>query len=181
MSRQTSASMPCRISPGPSGPNSALRRGNIASPLSNFLQVFRPASPLCVSRKRMETAMLNHVSIGVCDIPRARKLYHAALKPLGYKALSEGETSLGYGKDAVVLWISKTEKPVPADTASGLPFCFDAATRRSVAVFHAAALGAGGKDNGEPGLRADYGPNYYAAFVVDPDGYRLEAYCGAAG
>ena len=50
---------------------------------------------------------------------------------------------------------------------------------RRVAAFHAGALGAGGRDNGKPGLRADYGPNYYAAFVVDPDGYRLEAYCGA--
>ena len=123
--------------------------------------------------------MLNHVSIGVRDIVRTKKFYDAALKPLGYKALSDGATSLGYGKDAVVLWISQTDKPVPADTASGLHFCFDAPTRRSVAVFHAAALGAGGKDNGEPGLRTDYGPNYYAAFVVDPDGYRLEAYCGA--
>ena len=59
---------------------------------------------------------------------------------------------------------------VPPDTASGLHFCFDAPNRKSVAAFHAAAVGAGGKDNGEPGLRADYGPNYYAAFVVDPDG-----------
>ena len=84
--------------------------------------------------------MLNHVSIGVRDIARTKKFYDTALKPLGYKALSEGETSLGYGKDAVVLWISKTDKPVPADANSGLHFCFDAPTRRSVAVFHAAAV-----------------------------------------
>ena len=63
---------------------------------------------------------------------------------------------------------------------SGLHFCFAAPTRASVDAFHAAALGAGGRDNGAPGLRPDYGPNYYAAFVVDPDGYRIEAYCGAA-
>ena len=93
--------------------------------------------------------------------------------------MSESATSLGYGKDAVALWISAADKPVPADTASGLHFCFDAPTRKSVAAFHAGALGAGGQDNGKPGLRADYGANYYAAFVVDPDGYRLEAYCGA--
>jgi catechol 2,3-dioxygenase-like lactoylglutathione lyase family enzyme len=123
--------------------------------------------------------MLNHVSIGVRDIARTKRFYDAALKPLGYSALSAGDASLGYGKDSVVLWISATDKPVPADTASGLHFCFDAPTRKSVAAFHAAALGAGGQDNGKPGLRADYGPNYYAAFVVDPDGYRLEAYCGA--
>jgi catechol 2,3-dioxygenase-like lactoylglutathione lyase family enzyme len=123
--------------------------------------------------------MFNHISIGVRDVARTKRFYDAALKPLGYACLSEGETSLGYGKDAVALWIGASERPVPADDKSGLHVCFDAPTRKSVAAFHAAALGAGGKDNGKPGLRADYGPNYYAAFVVDPDGYRIEAYCGA--
>lgn len=123
--------------------------------------------------------MFNHISIGVRDVARTKRFYDAALKPLGYKCLSESETSLGYGKDAVALWIGASDKPVPADDKSGLHFCFDASTRESVAAFHKAALGAGGKDNGQPGLRADYGPNYYAAFVVDPDGYRVEAYCGA--
>lgn len=61
---------------------------------------------------------------------------------------------------------------------SNLHFCFTAPTRASVDAFHAAALAAGGSDNGAPGLREAYGPGYYAAFVVDPDGYRLEAYCG---
>jgi catechol 2,3-dioxygenase-like lactoylglutathione lyase family enzyme len=123
--------------------------------------------------------MLNHISIGVRDIARTKTFYDAALKPLGYTALSAGDTSLGYGKDAVALWISKTETPVPADMTSGLHVCFDAPTRKSVDAFHKGALGAGGKDNGKPGLRADYGPNYYAAFAIDPDGYRIEAYCGA--
>jgi catechol 2,3-dioxygenase-like lactoylglutathione lyase family enzyme len=124
--------------------------------------------------------MINHVSIGVRDIVKTKRFYDAALKPLGYKPLSESATSLGYGKDAVALWIAVAEHPVPADLKSGLHFCFDAPTRKSVAAFHAGALGAGGHDNGQPGLRADYGDNYYAAFVVDPDGYRLEAYCAAA-
>ena len=124
--------------------------------------------------------MINHVSIGVRDIAKTKRFYDAALKPLGYSALSESATSLGYGKDAVAFWISATDAPVPADEKSGLHFCFDAPTRKSVAAFHAGALGAGGDDNGQPGLRADYGDNYYAAFVVDPDGYRLEAYCAAA-
>lgn len=123
--------------------------------------------------------MLNHVSIGVRDIARAKSFYDAALKPLGYNCLSESEGSLGYGKDAVELWLGVTGKPVPADKASGLHFCFDAPSRKSVDAFHAAALKSGGKDNGKPGLRADYGPNYYTAFAVDPDGYRIEAYCGA--
>lgn len=123
--------------------------------------------------------MLNHVSIGVRDAARARRFYDAALKPLGYKCLSEAPGSLGYGRDAVALWISTSEHPVFADEKSGLHFCFDAPTRKSVAAFHAAGVKAGGRDNGKPGLREDYGANYYAAFVIDPDGYRLEAYCGA--
>jgi catechol 2,3-dioxygenase-like lactoylglutathione lyase family enzyme len=125
--------------------------------------------------------MLDHVSIGVRDIGRAKRFYDAALAPLGYSCLSEGGDSLGYGQDGVFFWISTTERPVPADEKSGLHFCFTAPTRASVDAFHAAALKAGGRDNGAPGLRPDYGPGYYAAFVVDPDGYRIEAYCGGAG
>jgi len=122
--------------------------------------------------------MIDHVSIGVRDIARTKRFYDAALQPLGYTCQSESDGSLGYGRDAVVFWISRTERPVPADDASGLHFCFTAPTRGSVDAFHAAALGAGGRDNGKPGLRPDYGDKYYAAFVVDPDGYRLEACCG---
>ena len=65
---------------------------------------------------------------------------------------------------------------MPADEQSGLHFCFAAPSRDSVHAFHAAARPNGGTDNGPPGLRPDYGPNYYAAFIIDPDGYRIEAY-----
>ncbi|MBN9561309.1 MAG: VOC family protein [Alphaproteobacteria bacterium] len=122
--------------------------------------------------------MLDHVSIGVADIAAARRFYDAALRPLGYECLSAGEGSLGYGRDAPALWISAVERPVPSDAGSGLHFCFTAPSRQSVDEFHRAALGAGGRDNGRPGLRTGYAPDYYAAFVVDPDGYRIEAYCG---
>jgi catechol 2,3-dioxygenase-like lactoylglutathione lyase family enzyme len=125
--------------------------------------------------------MLNHVSIGVRNTAKIKGFYDAVLQPLGYRCLSEGEGSLGYGDEAVVLWIGQTERPVLADMASGLHFCFDAPSRKSVDAFHAAALAHGGMDNGKPGLRADYGENYYAAFVIDPDGYRIEAYCGKPG
>lgn len=124
--------------------------------------------------------MFDHVSIGVSDVARTKRFYDAALKPLGFACLSEGADSLGYGAGGVGLWIGAATKPVPADDASGLHFCFVAPTRASVDAFHAAALGAGGKSNGKPGLRESYGPNYYAAFVVDPDGYRIEAYCKQA-
>ncbi len=121
--------------------------------------------------------MINHLSIGVRSVARAKRFYDAALKPLGYTCLSEGDASLGYGREAAALWVLAVDRPVPADEKSGLHVCFDAPTRQSVDAFHKAALGAGGRDNGAPGLRADYGKNYYAAFVVDPDGYRIEAYC----
>lgn len=124
--------------------------------------------------------MLNHVSIGVRDLARARRFYDAALAPLGYRCLSESDSALGYGARDAVLWLNATDRPVPADERSGLHFCFDAPSRKSVDQFHAAALGAGGRDHGKPGLRADYGDNYYAAFAIDPDGYRVEAYCGKA-
>ncbi|MGE0241420.1 MAG: VOC family protein [Parvibaculaceae bacterium] len=121
--------------------------------------------------------MIDHVSIGVRDVAAAKRFYDAALKPLGYACLSHSPGSLGYGGGGVALWISESERPVPADEKSGLHFCFAAPSRDSVQAFHTAALATGGRDNGRPGLRADYGSDYYAAFVTDPDGYRLEAYC----
>jgi catechol 2,3-dioxygenase-like lactoylglutathione lyase family enzyme len=124
--------------------------------------------------------MINHVSIGTADVLKSRAFYDAALKPLGYKCLSKGDDSAGYGKEQAALWVLKVNRPVAQNAESGLHLCFDAPTRKSVDAFHKAALAAGGKDNGKPGMRADYGANYYAAFVVDPDGHRIEAYCGAA-
>jgi catechol 2,3-dioxygenase-like lactoylglutathione lyase family enzyme len=122
--------------------------------------------------------MIDHVSIGVRDISKTKRFYDSVLIPLGYKCLSESANSLGYGSDTVAFWIGKTERPVPADDKSGLHFCFRASTRKGVDGFHAAALAAGGRDNGKPGVRAEYGADYYAAFVIDPNGYRIEAYCG---
>ena len=124
--------------------------------------------------------MINHVSIGVSDIAAAKRFYDAALVPLGYKRLSASDDSLGYGDTVERFYVLAVEKPVPADRKSGLHFAFDAPTRKSVDKFYAAALKHGGKDNGKPGLREDYGPNYYAAYVIDPQGYRLEAYSSAS-
>lgn len=119
--------------------------------------------------------MINHVSIGVRDLGKSGRFYDAALAPLGYQRLFDSAEALGYGSG---LWVMRVERPVPADETSGLHLCFDAASRADVDRFHAAAVKSGGRDNGKPGLRKDYGENYYAAFVIDPDGYRLEAYCG---
>jgi catechol 2,3-dioxygenase-like lactoylglutathione lyase family enzyme len=79
--------------------------------------------------------MFDHVSIGVADIARSKKFYDAALQPLGYSRLSDGETSLGYGDKAVALWLGATQKPVKADSDSGLHFCFVAPDRAAVDAF----------------------------------------------
>ncbi len=121
--------------------------------------------------------MIDHVSIGVRDVTRARRFYDAVLKPLGYVCRHESGESLGYG-DArrTAFWVSAVKRPVPADLESGLHICFAAPSQASVDAFHAAAVASGGSSNGGPGFRAEYGPGYYAAFAIDPDGYRIEAY-----
>ena len=125
--------------------------------------------------------MIDHVSIGVGNLTRSKAFYDAVFAPLGYTCQSTGDTYLGYGTPQhTQLWLLASSRPVPADPNSGLHFCLRAPSRASVAAFHAAALEQGGRDNGKPGLRADYGSNYYAAFVIDPDGYRMEAYCSEA-
>jgi catechol 2,3-dioxygenase-like lactoylglutathione lyase family enzyme len=121
--------------------------------------------------------MISHVSIGVRDIAKAGRFYDTALAALGYKRLYDSAEALGYGAESPELWVMKVARPVKADEASGLHLCFDAADRTGVDAFHKAGIKAGGRDNGKPGVRKDYGDNYYAAFVIDPEGYRLEAYC----
>ena len=124
--------------------------------------------------------MIHHVSIGVSDIGKARRFYDAALAPLGAKCLSEDASALGYGgSEGPRLWLLAAGTKVPRDIA-GLHICFDAASRMAVDGFHAAALKSGGRDNGKPGIRPDYGDTYYAAFVVDPEGYRIEAHSSQA-
>lgn len=114
--------------------------------------------------------MIDHISIGVHDLARAKVFYDAALTPLGFRCLGQDDVSLGYGAVAVFFWVLASEAPVPAHDASGLHICFAAPSRQSVDAFHAAALAQGARDNGKPGLRPVYGENYYATFVADPDG-----------
>ena len=85
--------------------------------------------------------MIDHLSIGVRDIAKAKRFYDAALKPLGYSCLDATESLLGYGRQVIAFWIGATEHPVPADDKSGLHVCFTAPNRESVDAFHEAALG----------------------------------------
>jgi catechol 2,3-dioxygenase-like lactoylglutathione lyase family enzyme len=119
--------------------------------------------------------MFDHVKFGVSDYAASKAFFLKALQPLGVVAGAEGEPSYGVelcGKgDSSLCLYQTTGKPAP------LHIAFVADTRQQVEAFYRAALGAGGKDNGAPGLRPHYHENYYAAFVIDPDGHNIEAVC----
>ena len=123
--------------------------------------------------------MIDHLGIPVSDIAASRRFYEAALAPLGYKVL--GEETNGLGNNVVLMGMEEVDFVI-ADgepVTEGTHFAFRVETRAEVDAFHAAALAAGGKDNGAPGIRERYHPNYYAAFVIDPDGMNVEAVCHA--
>lgn len=120
--------------------------------------------------------MFDHVSIGSSNLERAGRFYDAALEPLGYTRLATGDGMLGYGAERMGFMIVKAEHPVIPDMKSGLHFCFVAPSREAVDAFYAQALAQGGTDNGPPGVRPEYAEFYYAGFIIDPDGYRLEAF-----
>ncbi len=120
--------------------------------------------------------MLDHIGIHVSDYKRSKQFYAKALSPLGYKVVAEYGDSAGLGAHGDPdLWISEGKPTKPK-----VHLAFQADKRAQVDKFYAAALKAGGKDNGPPGIREDYDPTYYAAFVYDPDGNNVEAVCHAA-
>lgn len=118
--------------------------------------------------------MIDHLSINVSDYAGSLAFFSRALAPLGIVWLGEEAGGSGYGSgERADFWIAEGERHVPMHIA------FQAQTRQQVRAFYGAALEAGGRDNGAPGLRANYGPNYYAAFVYGPDGHNIEAVCRA--
>jgi len=127
--------------------------------------------------------VIDHVGFAVSDIEVSKRFYAAALAPLGVELLmtvtpdmtEAGGTALGFGRDGKpFFWVGDNER-----VGEGSHVAFAVASRSEVDAFHAAALAAGGRDNGAPGLRPHYGPDYYAAFVLDPDGANIEAVCYA--
>ena len=120
--------------------------------------------------------MLDHLSITSSDLGRAQRFYDATMSALGYPRVYRNERGIGYGERGVLggyisVYLSDN---VVADKRH---WAFRAPSRAAVRAFHAAALAEGGRDDGPPGLRPDYSPTYYAAFVLDPDGNRIEAVC----
>jgi catechol 2,3-dioxygenase-like lactoylglutathione lyase family enzyme len=119
---------------------------------------------------------LDHIALSAADYDTSRAFYEKALAPLGLRTLMEfadgGGKIAGIGGDRPFLWIGDGGK-----LSGRLHVCFAARSRAEVDAFHAAAMAAGGKDNGPPGLRPHYHATYYAAFVLDPDGHNIEAVC----
>ncbi len=126
--------------------------------------------------------MLDHIGIDVSDLERSKAFYEAALAPLRYRLIKEAPqrpaagfgVAQGHGKSpdpAGDFWIAQ------GTSTPSVHVAFNAASRAEVDAFHKAALAAGGRDNGPPGLRPQYHGNYYGAFVLDPDGYNVEAVC----
>jgi catechol 2,3-dioxygenase-like lactoylglutathione lyase family enzyme len=119
--------------------------------------------------------MLHHLSFAVLDLQRAATFYDAALGALGYVRVWSAADAVGYGlEEGEDKFAIKAAKEVQAPSP-GFHLAFEAGSRKAVDDFYRAALEHGGSDNGAPGLRPQYGPSYYAAFVRDPDGYRIEA------
>lgn len=120
--------------------------------------------------------ILDHVGFSVSDSAKSKQFFTQALAPLGIAFVAEAEGWAGFGRDGKPeLWFRSSEKPqLP------MHFAFTAENRAQVRAFYEAALLAGGKDNGPPGIRAIHHPNYYGAFVIGPDGHNFEAVCHAA-
>jgi catechol 2,3-dioxygenase-like lactoylglutathione lyase family enzyme len=119
--------------------------------------------------------MIGHLSFGVADLARAARFYDAALAALGFVRVWTNPDGVGYGAPGGGDKLALFARADAAPPGAGFHLAFDAASPGAVDRFHAAAIAAGGTDNGPPGLRPHYSPTYYAAFVIDPDGYRLEA------
>ena len=115
--------------------------------------------------------MLDHIGLAVSDIAKSKTFFQAALAPLGYSVQMDFGDAVGFGQDRPDFWIARG-----AVTAK-IHVAFTAANRATVKAFYDAAIAAGGKDNGGPGLRPQYHPNYYGAFVYDFDGNNIEAVC----
>ena len=119
--------------------------------------------------------MIDHVSVGVRDLDRAARFYELALAPLGLARLVSRPATVGFGKAYPEFWINLRAGMPRVAPESGTHICLRAKTTAEVDAFHAAALEAGGTSDGAPGLRPHERVRYYAAFVLDPDGNRIEA------
>jgi catechol 2,3-dioxygenase-like lactoylglutathione lyase family enzyme len=123
------------------------------------------------------SGLLSHVSLGTNDFPRAKAFYDAVLGTLDVQCLLEFEEGAGYGRQFPEFWVQWPHDGQAANPGNGTHICFNAASIEQVKAFHKRALELGAEDDGKPGYRKEYSDNYYAAFVRDPDGNKIEAMC----
>jgi catechol 2,3-dioxygenase-like lactoylglutathione lyase family enzyme len=119
--------------------------------------------------------MIDHVSVGVSDLDRAARFYESTLAALGLSRVVTRPATIGFGKTYPEFWINLRERMAAVESGSGAHICLRAKSAGEVDAFHAAALQAGGRSDGAPGLRPHDRVRYYATFVLDPDGNRIEA------
>jgi catechol 2,3-dioxygenase-like lactoylglutathione lyase family enzyme len=132
-----------------------------------------PAGAFSNPRDQPETTMYDHIGIKVGNLDASVRFYTAALAPLGYVLYSRDENGAGFGpKGEPALWLYPHKGAV-----GGAHIAFRASGHDAIRKFHAEGMEAGGSDNGGPGLRSDYSPTYFAAFLIDPDGNNVEAVC----
>src|SRR3954452_12123979 len=122
----------------------------------------------------MRVPMIDHVSVGVRDLERSARFYEQALAPLGLARLVTRGAPVGFGKSYPEFWITLRAEMTPVPHDSGVHICLRARSTDEVDAFHAAALTAGGRSGGQPGLRPHDRVRYYAAFIIDLDGNRIE-------
>lgn len=120
-------------------------------------------------------SILAHVSVGTVDVKRAAAFYDAVLATIGARRVLDEGFAVAYGKQYPEFWVQPPHNGQQPHVGNGAHFAFLAGSRAEVEAFHAAALAAGGQDDGVPGPRPDYGPEYYGAFVRDLDGNKIEA------
>ena len=119
--------------------------------------------------------MIDHVSIAVRDLAAATRFYEAALATLGFAKLADRPTTVGFGKRYPEFWLNLRPNMAPPADDCGMHVCLRAASAEAVNAFYRAAMAAGGTSDGEPGRRPQYNEGYYAAFIRDPEGNRIEA------
>ena len=119
--------------------------------------------------------MIDHISVGVADLERSARFYEATLAPLGLSRLVTRPATIGFGKSYPEFWINLRAGMAPVSPESGTHICLRARATGDVDAFHAAALATGGRSGGAPDIRPHDRVKYYAAFVIDPDGNRIEA------
>ena len=125
--------------------------------------------------------MIDHVSIAVRDLEASGRFYDAVLATIGYTRMIVRPTTIGYGKKYPDFWLNERRNMAPVDPNTGTHICLRASSVEDVQAFHAAALNAGGDSDGAPGDRPEYTAGYFAAFVRDPEGNKIEAVTFTAG